>query len=311
MLRRLIDSVDKPEYLFCPRTISRRYKTSKRRVAGGEMRARLPWGAEITVDANDVIGYSILALGVYDLTVTEILARLVSAGETCIDAGANIGQMCSMMALRSGSSGYVIAFEPYGRMYERLSKNVFGWQRELDVARIDLRKCALSSSTGNGVLSIPENIDRNAGLASLVPRACGTGCKQDVVLTTLDATIGGGKVEVLKLDVEGHELAVLGGGSAVLGEHRIRDIVFEEHAPFPSPVHRKLQQHGYTIYRISRTLFGPVLKEPRYRSDHFRDALPNYLATVAPERASALIRPRKWLALSDSWVGTVNRRAAS
>lgn len=301
-IRSLIDRVDKPEYLFSPRTASRRLKISRKNLNGKVVDTRLPWGAQITVDSGEVIGYSILALGVYDLTVAEVLARLTSPGETCIDAGANIGQMCSIMALIAGRSGWVIAFEPYSRIFERLSKNVAVWRTTPDYAQIDLRKEALSSDLGNGILSIPRNIGKNAGLASLAAAAGGSQT-ENVVLTTLDATIREGKIGVLKLDVEGHELAVLRGGTNALRENRIRDLVFEDHRPFPSDVHCLLQAHGYEIFRISRTLFGPLLKEPSYRSDRFRDALPNYLATINPGRARSLLRPRKWIALTNLGLG--------
>lgn len=310
-VRRLIDRVDKPEYLFSLRAVSQRLKLSGNRLKGEVVNARLSWGVPITVDRAEVIGYSILAMGVYDLSVTEVLVRLASPGETCIDAGANIGQMCSIMALRVGSAGRVIAFEPYSRMYERLSKNVHMWHMTSNIAAIDLRKQALSSEVGKGTLSIPNNIARNGGLASLVATSNDRNEKEDVSLTTLDATIENSKVAVLKLDVEGHELAVLRGCVRALEQHRIRDIVFEEYRPFPSDAHRMLSGYGYHIFRISRTLFGPTLKEANYRSDRFRDALPNYLATLDAERAMSLIRPRKWMALTKFWAPAFLERSES
>src|ERR1700676_4891968 len=169
-LRRLIDGVDKPELLFCPRQVKRRYDAARgrQRRSNAELRLRLPWGLNITVDPNEIIGYSIFALGVYDLSVTEVLARLVSPGELSIDAGANVGQMCCVMALKSGKTGEVIAFEPCARVYERLRQNVKEWgNASVRMARIESRREALSSRSGTGVLVIPTDIDRNAGLPSL------------------------------------------------------------------------------------------------------------------------------------------------
>jgi hypothetical protein len=41
---------------------------------------------------------------------------------------------------------------------------------------------------------------------------------------------------LLKLDVEGHELAVLEGASRLLGGGAIRDVMFEEEETLPTPV---------------------------------------------------------------------------
>jgi FkbM family methyltransferase len=296
---RFIDRLNKPEYLFRPRQLKSRYEARRRRRSEEELQVKLPWGSKILINANEFIGSSILTLGIYDLSVTEVLARLVSRGELAIDAGANIGQMCCVMAIKSGKTGQVIAFEPCEQIYNRLSRNVTEWRTTTPgMANIELRREALSSNSGMGILAIPTDFDRNEAVASLEPREGTSYTKESVPMTTIDDLLGDRHAGVLKLDIEGHELQALHGAERALIEHRIRDIVFEDHRPFPTDVHRLLQSNGYVIFRISRTLFGPVLREPRYTNLRFCDLSPNYLATLDPERAKTAMRPRKWMVLT-------------
>ena len=68
----------------------------------------------------------------------------------------------------------------------------------------------------------------------------------EVPTDTLDGLTGAdGQIDLLKLDVEGHEAAVLHGATGLLGRGAVRDIIFEEHAPYPSPTTRLLEGQGY------------------------------------------------------------------
>src|SRR5205823_1974821 len=89
----------KPEYVYRPRQLVRRLLDG-RRVPGSFIDAPLPWGASIRVRTGDAIGDAVLQLGVLDLAVTEVFLRLAEAGETAIDAGANVGYMTALLAHR-------------------------------------------------------------------------------------------------------------------------------------------------------------------------------------------------------------------
>jgi len=66
----------------------------------------------------------------------------------------------------------------------------------------------------------------------------------------------------------------------------IRDIVFEEHEPPPTPVTELLESHGYTILGVRQGLAGPIVSAPgeAYRRQMWDP--PALLASVDPERAS-------------------------
>jgi hypothetical protein len=66
---------------------------------------------------------------------------------------------------------------------------------------------------------------------------------------TIDDVLGAECVDVMKLDVEGSELHVLGGAAQALRAGRIRHIVFEEHQGPTSDVVRLLESMGYAVLR--------------------------------------------------------------
>lgn len=116
----------RPEYIFRPAQILRRlaWGLGMTKKAGSAM---TPWGLTLRFDPHEVHGRAMLTLGLSDLRVNEMIARIVRKGDIAVDIGANIGIMASLMAARSGPSGLVHAFEPHPKIRETLQKNVATW----------------------------------------------------------------------------------------------------------------------------------------------------------------------------------------
>jgi len=202
------------------------------------------------------------------------------------DVGANIGYMTSILAARGA---VVHAFEPCPSSLQALRSNVARWSG----ARVTVHPLALSDRVGRLHLVIPPSEALNPGLAAIGPGGV------EVEASTLDRVLAGvSQVHILKLDVEGHELHVLRGSSALLAAGAIRDIVFEEHRPVPSPVTEFLARHGYQMFSLSYDVRGLEVKPlgqphkplPPYQS-------PSYLATIRAEEALALLDPPGWYSL--------------
>jgi FkbM family methyltransferase len=278
----------KAEYLFRPSQVARRLLGPRR---GDFVEAVLPWGAKIRVRPADAIGSAVLALGVYDLPVTEALLRLADPGEVAADVGANIGCMTAALARAVGPAGAVWAFEPHPELFEELRANAARWAGPA----IELRQAALSRATGRVALGLEPAFDGNRGVARVVEGSA-RGPSVDVDATTLDAVFASARApDVLKLDVEGHELAVLEGAAGLLGSGRVRDIVFEEHASYPSPVALLLESRGYALRRIARGLTRVVLREKTSPPSRWEAA--SLLATRDPARAESRFRAFGWRAL--------------
>lgn len=152
------------------------------------------------------------------------LAPLVRPGDVCLDVGAKHGLYTAVLAAAAGPAGHVVAFEPLP-----------GPRRVLTTARaitgastVRVVAAAVSDVEGTDTLALP--IRRGLpvpGRAYLTRGALGPGSnaefrhhhpvRTDVV--TLDAWVaraGLARVDVIKVDVEGAEPAVLAGARATL-----------------------------------------------------------------------------------------------
>jgi FkbM family methyltransferase len=245
-----------------------------------------------------MIGSSIERAGLYDLCVSETLYRLIDPGELAVDVGANIGHMASIMVTRVGKRGRVICFEPHPELFEELAGNAARWAEKPTAAHVGLHQIALSSESGRGHLKISDEFQRNRGTASLTAyeRAATTVAESyDVQLGRLDDMFtGADEIGVLKLDVEGHEGAVLRGATRLLSTHKIRDLVFEEHGEYPTEACRLLEAHGYVLFGLVQGLFGLLVSPINKTTKGDQWDPPSYLATTEPDRAIARLRRKGW-----------------
>ncbi len=160
----------------------------------------------------------------------EMLAvrALVPRGGACIDIGASYGTYSVLLARLVGAAGTVDAVEPRprSRAVLRAAARVAGG------GRIRVHALALGERPGTGVLATPR---RRFGLPVpgrshlLVGRVddgheYGGGATRRIVrIEALDRfvdRVGLERLDLVKIDVEGAELAVLRGGEATLGRFR-------------------------------------------------------------------------------------------
>jgi FkbM family methyltransferase len=265
----------KPHYLYRPGQIVRRLH--------GSARVRLPWGLSIAFDPDEAVGSSISRTGVYDLPVTEAIYRLLDPDEVAVDAGAHIGYMTSVMLARGAE---VHSFEPHPETHELLRANIANWNGHVEVHQL-----ALSSRAGTGWLGAGAEFTSNSGVPALLERERSDLDCFEVRLGRLDEFVTG-EVALLKVDVEGHEHAVLDGAPA-----GIRDVIFEEHYEPPTPTTELLAARGYRLYRVEPTLLGPRLRA-QLRAPKRPGSEPHaYLAPLEPERTEQRFRARGWRCL--------------
>lgn len=264
-------------------------------------RVVLPWGLPLTFDTSDHIGAFILHHGVYDLCVTEAVWRLTDPGETVLDVGANIGYMTSLMARRVGLDGIVHAFEPHPDIIRDLDANVKSWPSP-PASRVELHQVALSDCDREGILVDAVGFDTNRGISFIgEDEHVEAGTTHDVPLRRLDGmSLGSSSFGVMKLDVEGHEEAVLVGAERMLNSGQIRDIVFEDHFAMPSSVARLLESHGYTVFRLRQRTRGLVVTPLDRQALGNLEGPPNFVATRDPQRVVKRLSRPGWAALRGS-----------
>jgi FkbM family methyltransferase len=204
----------------------------------------------------------------------------------CIfDVGANKGQFLTMIVqgLQSKSIPFSVhAFEPSRSTYEVLHDNF------KDRSNVSLNNFGLGEQSGELELFYDEV---GSGLASLSKRRLdhlGIYFKysEKVAIKILDeycSEQGVGSIDLLKLDVEGHELDVLRGGLRMFRERRIRMVSFEfggcniDTRTFIQDFWYFLQENGMgRVYRIAPS--GHLVRLPRYSEALEQFGTSNFLA---------------------------------
>lgn len=285
---KLLKSLSKPEYVYNPSQVYRRILFEYASDKSSRIIATLPWGLSIEFNPKETIGSCIGRQGLYELTVSETLWRLCDTGEIAVDVGSNIGHMTSLMAVRVGDVGKVFCFEPHPEIFSHLQSNLCRWESELHLGEIVAINSSLSNVEGVANLYIPKDFRENEGIASLENNTTDVNSYEychEVEVTKLDKYFSGKEIGVLKIDVEGHELSVLQGGDELLGNGKIRDIIFEEHKVVPTPVTVLLQDYGFDIYFVEKRMSGLKLRSIGEVFDIPKGEPPTYLATIDPERA--------------------------
>jgi len=253
----------------------------------------------LEVRTGDTVGSEIFYFGVFDRIVPEAIYRLAEPGELTIEAGANIGQNASLLAYKSGAKGKLIAFEPHPEVFQELKFNAALWSKQFE-NNVQLENVALAETSGEAWLTNGKYFDRNRGTATLAKHddSIAANGNHRVAIRRLDDFLSlGMKVGVCKIDVEGHELAVLKGAEESLSRGAIRDIIFEDFSPKPSAVVQFLQKHGFTVFQLSATWWKPHLTELAPGAPPVGDFTDNFLATLDPQRAKARFRPGGWRCL--------------
>lgn len=290
----------RPEYIYRPTQLFRRIGR-KLRTRKPSDKVQLPWGLRLCVGPPELVTNGIYYKGVYDVALSETIWRLLDDGETCLDIGAHIGYVTSLMAARVGAAGRVVSFEPHPNLHAELQANAALWPQGTSVARVEIHNLALSETAGQMSLAIPADWQRNRGVAHVATAGellpAGGVTVIPVLTQTLDNLLGETtRVGVAKLDVETHEVFVLRGAQKLLARGAIRDILFEDFGEYPSPAMQLLETHGYTLFSLARHLRRPHLAGMDLQGVLALDN-PNYLATLEPQRAIERMSKTGWRVL--------------
>lgn len=150
-----------------------------------------------------------------------------------VDVGANVGQT-SMQALETFPDATVYAFEPHEATFAALSKAV-------QDPRLYAFNLALSDQVGEAKFFDYGPLATSNSLVGDAQYAMRT--RHDVTVRTVDRDtldrvcdrLNIESIDVLKVDTEGHDLAVLQGAERMLSQHRIRFIYVEFNTLGPKP----------------------------------------------------------------------------
>jgi FkbM family methyltransferase len=168
------------------------------------------------------------------------LPRLVTPGTIAVDVGAHFGTYSYALARLVGKTGLVISVEPIAEDADLLESAA----RQLRLP-IQVHRCALSSTSGVATLNVPDLHGRQkTALASLQEGESGSTTSREVETRTLDHLLANvdRPVSFIKIDVEGHERAVLKGGREAIARHKPNLLIEIEGRFNSTPIEKTFDQ---------------------------------------------------------------------
>ena len=177
-------------------------------------------GIKWSLDLREGIDFSIYLLGAFERSTVRTLRKLAIPGCIVFDIGANIGSHTLGLAQSVGPAGRVFAFEPTDFAFAKLQRNL-ALNPEIE-PRIQVYQFLLAANLG---AHLPPTIYASWPLLAEEPvhpklrgRPTST---SNARVDTLDAFVerqGIDRLDLIKIDVDGHEYPVLKGGMKTLVE---------------------------------------------------------------------------------------------
>lgn len=163
--------------------------------------------------ANGAVDEYIYIHSYWEEHVAFVIKKYLPAGGVFVDVGANIGAFTFMAAKIVGPAGKVHAFEPLPQLCDQmqLSKKY----NQAENVYIHNQGCAAEA----GTITLRTNPKNIGGSSAINGTEADTLVKVDVV--QLDSVLkDSNRVDVIKIDVEGHEYEVLKGAQQLLKKHQ-------------------------------------------------------------------------------------------
>ena len=231
-------------------------------------------GLERVINGTDRMLISPKLRGIAEEYEREIWLALMAelkSGDTFVDVGAFVGLYTIAAADRLKRSGRVVAFEPDNRNYALLDEQV---QLNGLSGYVELHHAAVSDYDGQSAF-----LGNGSSEARLITSMSPASVMTNVV--TIDRIFVDQRMDVLKIDVEGHEEKVLRGAWNTLRVKSLRPrVIFIEVHPYAWPSlgvtsetflstlteagYRSETIHGEPIRTIER--YGEVIARPRTSS---------------------------------------------
>jgi FkbM family methyltransferase len=175
-------------------------------------------GARIVVNLEEQYARDLYFHGVFEGDLTRIVTRLVTEGSVVFDVGANLGYYTCLTAPLVGRTGSVHAFEPdpdsFGRLAKTVAMNGFA-------CRIDINNLAVHTASDQDLRLYTSTTADGKGLASMIHDHQWGRFDHSVVVKTI--ALGDyirahavGRIDLMKIDVEGWEILALRGMEDVL-----------------------------------------------------------------------------------------------
>lgn len=196
-------------------------------------------------------GKSLETYGEYSQSEVDLFGKVVKQGDTVLEIGGNIGSLMLPLSRLIGN-GILMTFEPERTAFYALAgniainnlRNVFCFQQ------------AMGKETG--AIKIPElDIDKTENFGGLELDKDYSQCPHyPVGLNTID-NLGLQRCDLIKIDVEGMELAVLEGAAKTIEKFNPILIVEDDRQQKSEALREFIRSKGYKMYVHQAPFFNP------------------------------------------------------
>lgn len=207
---------------------------------------------KIYVNSCDVVGRSIILGETWEPYFTEILQKEVREGMTAIDLGAFIGLHALYLAKLVGPKGKVFAFEPHPYNYNLFLKSIEANEYNNIIA--------IQKAVSDKIEKTTFFIDPNSPYGHTIYDPKDGWKSVEVETITLDEFFKDkdNKVNIIKMDIEGAEMAALQGMKKILKKNR-KLRIFTEFYPkrlesagcYPEDFLNELKKYGFKLFNIN------------------------------------------------------------
>jgi FkbM family methyltransferase len=180
--------------------------------------------------------------GSYEPEICLQFRRLLSPGMCVLDIGANIGFFAMLSACLVGPSGHVVAVEPNPRNIRLLESS----RRMNGFSNMTVLQVAAGRANGLLALNTSYSNGTTASLPSDVAEILGAETVPSIRLDALLLEVG--KVDLIKIDVEGAEYPALQGCENVIRRHR--PTIISEFSPGLMPGIAGIDGPGYLCWLV-------------------------------------------------------------
>ena len=179
---------------------------------------------------RSIIGTISYQDGYYEPHLVVALSRWISSSSTCLDIGANLGAI-SLQLSKIASNGHVYSFEPASTTFKYLTQNITA----NNIKNITAYKMGVSDKTQDLILNYINDLSGCSfvlgGAIAAPADEASTAKREPIHCIAIDDWVAQNnlpKIDFIKLDTEGMELAALRGAENLLRRDR-PDLAIEFH----------------------------------------------------------------------------------
>ncbi len=178
----------------------------------GSFKVTSPNGAQFSyvLGPDDTVGEIIYWSGLkrFEPETIPAFERLSAEARTFLDIGANTGTY-ALLACASNPNIRVVAWKPVPYLAKKMSANIHA--NDFD-SRCTLRECAVADRDGTAEFYVSSDTTMSSLSHHRAASDIHTASKINVAIERIDSAISSDiPVDLMKIDVEGHELDVLKG----------------------------------------------------------------------------------------------------